>query len=213
MNGETALHTDILTETQKNVLKKLAMILSGTDFYLAGGTALALQIGHRMSIDFDWFIPRLGDPDILFRKIKNAGIDYTAVSIDIETIYLNIDGIQVSFIGYDYPLFAPKILLNEYDIYLASPDDIACMKLSAIGGRGSRKDFIDIYFLIKQFRSLDDYLRIYMQKFNTRDIGHIVRSLVYFDDAEAEPEIKMVKPISWENLKADMEKSVKKLKL
>lgn len=213
MNGETALHTDILTEIQKSVLAGLANALSGTDFYLAGGTALALQIGHRMSADFDWFIPRLGDPEILFRKIKKPGIDYTVVSIDIETVYLNMNNVQISFIGYDYPLLAPKILLPEYEIYLASPDDIACMKLSAIGSRGSGKDFVDMYFLIKQFRPLDDYLRLYMQKFGTRDIGHIVRSLVYFDDAEAEPEIKMVKPVSWENLKADMEKSVKNLKL
>lgn len=213
MNGETELHIDILTEIQKSVLERLARALSGTDFYLAGGTALALQIGHRMSADFDWFIPRLGDPEILFQKIKKPGIDYTVVSIDIETVYLNMNNIQISFIGYDYPLLAPKILFPEYDIYLASPDDIACMKLSAIGRRGSRKDFIDMYFLIKRFRPLDDYLRLYMQKFSTRDIGHIVRSLVYFDDAEAEPEIKMVKPVSWENLKADMEKSVKKLKL
>lgn len=213
MNGEAGLHTDILTEIQKSVLVGLANALSGTDFYLAGGTALALQIGHRMSADFDWFIPRLGDPEILFRKIKKPGIDYTVVSIDIETVYLNMNNVQISFIGYDYPLLAPKILLPEYEIYLASPDDIACMKLSAIGSRGSRKDFVDMYFLIKQFRPLDDYLRLYMQKFSTRDIGHIVRSLVYFDDAEAEPEIKMVKPVSWENLKADMEKSVKNLKL
>lgn len=213
MYGETALHTDILTEAQKDVLEKLATVLSDTDFYLAGGTALAIQIGHRMSADFDWFIPRLGDPEILFQKLKRAGINYTVVSIDIETVYLDINDIQISFIGYDYPLLAPKILLHEYGIYLASPDDIACMKLSAIGGRGSRKDFIDMYFLIKQFRPLDDYLRDYMQKFSIRDIGHVVRSLVYFDDAEAEPEIKMVKPISWENLKADIEKSVKNLKL
>lgn len=213
MNGETGLHTDILTETQKSVLERLANALSGTDFYLAGGTALALQIGHRMSADFDWFIPRLGNPEILFRKIKKPGIDYTVVSIDTETVYLNMNNIQISFIGYDYPLLAPKILLSEYEIYLASPDDIACMKLSAIGSRGAKKDFVDMYFLIKQFRPLDDYLRLYMQKFSTRDIGHIVRSLVYFDDAEAEPEIKMVKPVSWENLKADMEKSVKRLRL
>jgi hypothetical protein len=82
------INADILTETQKNVLERLAGALSGTDFYLAGGTALAIQIGHRISVDFDWFIPRLGDPDILFQKIKKAGIDYTVVSIDIETLMM-----------------------------------------------------------------------------------------------------------------------------
>lgn len=213
MNGEAGLHTDILTEIQKSVLEKLANVLAGTDFYLAGGTALALQIGHRTSVDFDWFIPKLGDPEILFRKIKKPGIDYTVVSVDIETVYLNINNIQISFIGYDYPLLAPKILLPEYEIYLASPDDIACMKLSAIGSRGSRKDFVDMYFLIKQFRPLEDYLRLYIQKFGTRDVGHIVRSLVYFNDAEAEPEIKIVEPLSWDDLKTDMERLVKNLRL
>ena len=87
---------------------------------------------------------------------------------------------------------------------MANLDDIACMRLSAIASRGSRKDFVDIYYLIKNFRSLEEYLKLYMDKFKNRDIGHVVRSLVYFDDAEIEPDIRMIKPLSWKKLKLDI---------
>ena len=87
---------------------------------------------------------------------------------------------------------------------MANLDNIACMRLSAIASRGSRKDFVDIYYLIKNFRSLEEYLKLYMDKFKNRDIGHVVRSLVYFDDAEIEPDIRMIKPLSWKKLKLDI---------
>ena len=87
---------------------------------------------------------------------------------------------------------------------MANLDDIACMRLSAIASRGSRKDFVDIYYLIKNLRSLEEYLKLYMDKFKNRDIGHVVRSLVYFDDAEIEPDIRMIKPLSWKKLKLDI---------
>jgi hypothetical protein len=85
------------------------------------------------------------------------------------------------------------------------------MKLSAIASRGSRKDFIDLYFLIKQYHPIEFYLQSYMEKYQNRDIGHVVRSLVYFDDAETEPDMKMVKPFVWADLKSDFEKWVKEL--
>ena len=90
--------------------------------------------------------------------------------------------------------------------------DIACMKLTAIASRGSRKDFIDLHFLIKGFYSLEETLNYYMKKYENRDIGHVVRSLVYFVDADAEPDIRMVKPAAWGDVKSDFEKWVKKIK-
>lgn len=211
MSGQSVIHTEILTELQKKVLFKLGKALTNTDFYLGGGTALALQIGHRTSIDFDWFISRLGEPEVLLSRLKASNIDFNVVSIDIETVYLSIDTVQVSFIGYDYPLLQTKIFVQEYQAYLASPDDIACMKLSAIGSRGTKKDFIDLYFLIKNFKSLEEYLKLYARKFSTRDIGHILRSLVYFEDAESEPDIWMISPLIWDELKADIERFVREI--
>jgi len=213
MSGEAVIHTDILSDVQKKVLPHLAKALANTDFYLAGGTALALQVGHRQSMDFDWFIPKLGDPEILFNRLKSLGIAFEIQSISFETVYLSIDTIQMSFIGYEYPMLQPKVLWPEFVVHLAGMNDIACMKLSAIASRCSRKDFFDLHYLVKHFLQLEDYLRLYMKKYKNRDIGHIVRSLVYFADAETEPDIKMIKPLAWQDLKSDFEKWVKDLKV
>jgi len=97
MSGEIVIHTDILSDVQKKVLPHLAKVLANTDFYLAGGTALALQVGHRQSMDFDWFIPKLGDPEILFNRLKSLDIAFEIQSISFETVYLSIDTIQMSF--------------------------------------------------------------------------------------------------------------------
>ncbi len=178
---------------------------------MAGGTALALQIGHRPSVDFDWFARKVGDPEILLNKLKQAQLNFIVLSVDLETIYLDINSVQVSFIGYDYPVLQSPFLWRDYDIYLAAIDDIACMKLSAIAGRGSRKDFIDLYVIIKKFRSLRDYIDLFQKKYSQRDIGHIVRSLVYFEDADGEPDVKMNMSTNWSEIKRELENSVKKL--
>ena len=83
--------------------------LVGTDLYLAGGTALALHVGHRPSIDFDRFGSQIGDPEILFRRLRSAGIDFTILANSFETVYVEIDTVQVSFIGYQYPLLTPPL--------------------------------------------------------------------------------------------------------
>ena len=211
MSGETDIHIEVLNTAQKNVLPALANALVNAGFYLAGGTALALQVGHRQSIDFDWFTPQLGDPEVLFRNLKSSDIVFEIQSISPETVYLVIDTVQMSFISYDYPMLQPKVLWRELGVYLAGMNDIACMKLSAIASRGSRKDFFDLYYLIKHFRSLEDYLDLYIKKYENRDIGHVVRSLIYFADAEKEPDIKMIKPLNWDDLKSDFVKWVKYL--
>ena len=87
------------------------------------------------------------------------------------------------------------------------------MKLSAIAVRGAKKDFIDLYFLIKYFRPLKNYLDLYKQKYNTRDVGHVIRSLVYFKDADRQPDVKMLKDLSWNVLKRDFETCVRELKI
>ena len=207
------MHIEILTDAQKSVLVLLSSVLKETDFYLAGGTALALHLGHRKSQDFDWFIPRIGEIEKLLTVLRSCGIEFTVMSIDIETCYIMIENVQVSFLGYDYPLLQPTTVFPEYGFSLASLDDIAAMKLAAIASRGARKDFVDLYFLFKSHRSLEDCLNLYQKKFESRDIGHVIRSLVYFENAELEPEVMMTKPFSWDDLKRDMEQWVKELKI
>jgi hypothetical protein len=203
------VYKEVLSGCQKRVISHLSEMLRNTDFYLAGGTALALHIGHRVSVDLDWFVPFLGNPENLLNKLKSYINDFNVTSISTETAYLIINNVQVSFIGYNYPLLESKVIFEDYGICLASLDDIACMKLSAIAGRGAKKDFIDLYFLINYYKSLQTYLDLYRQKFSTRDIGHVIRSLIYFEDAELEPDIHMLKSFSWSGLKKDFEYWVK----
>ena len=214
MSGKNDIHINILTESQKTVLDSLTSALKKTDFYMAGGTALALQIGHRLSIDFDWFTSRIDDPETIFSIMKSHGINFRIVNVSYETIYIEIEGVQVSFIGYDYHMLCPynNFTYNEKTLKLASIDDIACMKLSAIASRGSRKDFVDLYFIINKFRSLNEYLQLYIKKFQNRDIGHVIRSLVYFEDAESEFEIVCRSSYQWKELKKKFETWVKNIK-
>jgi len=205
------MHIEILSDAQREALLLLGKALADSDFYLAGGTALALQVGHRISVDLDWFIPKLGEPEAFFHKLKSFKIDFEVSSVNFETVYLTIHGAEVSFIGYDYLMLQQKVSLPEFGIQMAGIDDIGCMKLSAIASRGYRKDFIDLHYLINHFHSLKDYLQLYTKKYQNRDIGHVVRSLVYFTDAETEPDIKTIKPIIWQDLKTDFEKWVKSL--
>jgi hypothetical protein len=119
----------------------------------------------------------------------------------------------MSFIGYDYPLVEPTVPWPQFGLRLAGLDDIACMKLSAIVSRGSRKDFIDLHYLIRHFHPLGEYLEKYKKKYRNCDIGHVVRSRVYFADAETEPPVRMLKPVSWKQVKSDFERWVADLRL
>ena len=208
------MYGDILNAPQKRVLPPLAQALAEMDLYLAGGTALALQIGHRPSIDFDWFGKRIGDPEILFHRLQSAGLDFTVLSSRYETVYVEVENVQVSFIGYCYPLLASPVSWDEYGgMNLASLDDIACMKLSAVTNRGSRKDFIDLHHLITNFKPLASYLALFQKKFRQQDIGHVVRSLVYFEEAEREPGIPMLHGVDWQGMKKDFATWVRELNL
>ena len=107
------------------------------------------------------------------------------------TLYAVVGGVQVSFFGYGYPtLLAPDEPAPGL-LPLASIPDIAAMKLAAIASRGSRKDFVDLWFLLEDHMSLGQALDAFRQKYEMADLGHVVRALVYFDDADSEPELRI----------------------
>lgn len=164
-----------------------------------------------LSVDFDWFAPQVGEPDRLLQLLNAEHVEYTVLTMRFETVYLLIDSVPVSFIGYNYPLLQPFVYWPESGLRMAGLDDIACMKLSAISSRGARKDFIDLHALITRYRSLEAYLDRYQEKYQTHDIGHVVRSLVYFEDAKREPELQMATPLTWQRVTADFEAWVKAL--
>jgi predicted nucleotidyltransferase component of viral defense system len=183
--------------------RSISAVLAGTDFYLAGGTALALQEGHRISIDLDFMSATFSDPEDLILKIRAAELDVEVTMTSSRTVYITTGGVQVSFFGYDYPQLEKVLECGEGLLPLAHTDDIAAMKLAAIASRGSRKDFVDLWLLVARHRSLQDYLDLFKRKYRMRDTGHVVRSLSYFDDADEEPELRMLIDLDWERVKSE----------
>ena len=143
-------------------------------FYLAGGTALALQIGHRDGVDFDFFGPENIDTKKLFEEISETFKSHKILKIQEGKNTLTVlidDNIRLSFFGYKYKLLNKPI--EDENLRMASLEDIACMKLSAITSRASNKDYIDLYYILQKI-SLKDVLEKVSQKLPDLDISLIL---------------------------------------
>jgi predicted nucleotidyltransferase component of viral defense system len=204
-----SLNWEAAPEGMQNVLRSSSTALSGTDFYLAGGTALALLEGHRVSVDLDLFSPSFDDPEAVLVTLEAAHLEAMTTSISPKTLYLQVQETTVSLFGYSYPLVASLLRPDNSLLPLASREDIVAMKLAAIASRGSRKDFIDLWLLVTRYWPLSDCLELYRKKFAARDIGHVVRSLTYFDDADEEPPLRLLIDLDWEEIKLDLVGRVK----
>lgn len=191
------------------MLKKLVTEDLCAGFYLAGGTALALQLGHRRSIDFDLFSPDPFDSAQKVRDLDQAG-RFELFHQDKDTVNASLDGVRLSFFHYRYRLIQP--LMAYETLAVARKLDIAAMKVQAIAGRGSRKDFIDLYFLMKEYY-LDKIMAAYSSKFGSRLANryHAFKSLLYFIDAEKEVMPRMLVPVSWTQVKKTIQSEVKKI--
>jgi len=127
------------------------------------------------------------------------------------TIHLKVDGVPVSLIEYRYPLLLPPETCADLPVPVASLDDLACMKLSAIAGRGAARDFWDLHTIVTRTgRSLHEFLDVFTQKYPVEDIGHVVRSLVYFGDASGPLPIGLT-PDRWAAIQQDLETWVRGL--
>lgn len=192
-------------------LRTVSAALSDSDFYLAGGTALALRIGHRFSVDLDLFSPTLRNVDPLIALVLEVVPGFAVTSTAPHTLYGTLEGVQISFFGYAYPCLEPPERPEPGLLPIATIEDIAAMKLAAIASRGSRKDFVDLWFLIRSGLPLAEAVRLFERKYAAIDVGHVVRSMTYFDDADLEPELRMLRPASWARVKDDMRSWVEDL--
>jgi predicted nucleotidyltransferase component of viral defense system len=171
-------------------------------FYLAGGTALAIHYGHRLSVDLDWFTPQSFDDSLLLvQSLRKSGLDLEIEQISAGTLHGSLQDVRVTFLQYRYPMLKAVQYWQDMNCNLAPLEDLACMKLSAIAQRGARKDFCDLYALGKTSFSLQEMLGFYQKKFDIRDIGSVLYGLVYFDDAENERMPRMLWKISWREIK------------
>lgn len=191
------LHYQTIESGTLELLRKLMQTDEFKELRLADGTSLALQIGHRNSIDIDLFGILDADEfeiDKILNKIGSITLLKKTKNINI---YL-IDGIKVDLVNYHYPWLGETII--EDDLRLAATKDIAAMKVAAITGRGTKKDFIDLKFLLK-FYSLEEMLGFYKLKYNDASEILALKSLTYFEDADTEEDPRMLMPMNWGKVK------------
>lgn len=202
------LHRNVLAPAQMRALEVLAEPSRSRRLYLGGGTAIALHLGHRTSVDLDWFTDRrLGDPARLAADLRQAGVPLAAPEMAEGTLHADVGGVPTSFLDYPYPRLGPLLRARE-GYRLASLDDLACMKLSALVDRGLKKDFIDVYALLRA-RSLPELLALYERRFQAADPGHVLVALAYFDDAEQSPMPRMIWPVTWSEMRRGIERAVR----
>ena len=172
---------------------------------LVGGTALALQFGHRSSIDLDLFGTIEEDTDLTTEVLERIGPTIPGkCSMHIKTY--RVCGVKIDIVGYDrYPWIDSPVL--EDGLRLASSKDIAAMKVNAIQGRGTRKDLVDIYFLIRQY-GLDQVMQFYKTKYPEYSEYRAMLSLTWFEDAEQSPMPEMFVDVSWEEMKEEILRAV-----
>ena len=196
------MHERVLPEGSKNLLAGLEQETNPSirGWTLAGGTGLALWLGHRLSEALGFFrIPGM-DPAGLDRLFKQRG-PYETLREAENSLTVIASGTKISFFQIPDPfLFKTR----PYRFFsLADIRDIALMKLIAISGRGSRKDFVDLYCILRSELTMDDLFRLLPEKYGAgrANTYHILKSLTYFEDAEKEPLPRMLEPFEWEECK------------
>jgi len=205
-------HLEILGPGQRVVLQRMAAPLANEGFHLGGGTAIALHLGHRESVDLDWFTTeRIDDPLRLVARLREDGVIIEVARTDKRTVHGRVDEVRVSLIEFRYPLLCPVARLDDSGAEMAALDDLAAMKLSAIAQRGTRRDFIDVHALAQEFRPLPEMLDLYRRRFDVEDTAHVAYGLSYFDDADAEQMPTMLRDTNWNTVKADFRRWIKKL--
>ncbi len=201
------LHFEIFPQEQKDLFNTLLELNWIKNFYLAGGTALAMQIGHRQSIDFDFFTPDNFDTREIIHKLSSIG-KFELFNESGNTINGALNNVRISFFSDKYPLIENTLDINY--IRIANPLDISVMKLEAISGRGSKKDFVDLYYILNIF-PLNKLFEKYRQKYKLEISNnyHLMKSLIYFEDAEQQPMPVMIDDISWVNIKKSLVLKIK----
>jgi predicted nucleotidyltransferase component of viral defense system len=201
------LQTQTVSPKLLELLNKIMKLNQFNEFLLVGGTSLALQIGHRNSIDIDLF----GDCEIeeeLFTNTLSKLGTFEVFKRSRNILITSIDDVKVDFVNYQYPLLKKKLVIDG--IRLASKEDIAAMKLNAIVGRGSKKDFIDLYFLLNDF-SLNQMIDFYIKKYFDGSKFMVVKSLSFFSDADLEQTPPVFSDFDWEVCKHKILFEVSKL--
>jgi len=211
------MNEPIFTDTLPDHTARLVILLQKrqpaflSSFYLSGGTGLSLQLDHRESEDLDFFSQSSFNPNDLEKELISFG-KLSQTELSKGTLNTFLKTVKLQFLEYPYPLLEPLIKWNG--VQISSVLDIACTKLQTISIRGNKKDFVDLYFLLKRY-SLTDLLQASQKKYAQVDYNqtHILKSLVYFDNAEEQPMPRMHSQVRWTKIKEKIISAVKSVPL
>jgi hypothetical protein len=204
------MHPKVLSAAAWKTVRKLVAEESAAAWTLAGGTALALQFGHRYSEDLDFFRAGPFDAERMLSALAAIG-ELRVQARTADTLHVQLDGLRVSYLKAEAPFLFPTTRYRG--LRIADPRDISVMKIIAIGGRGSRKDFVDLYFLLRSGVNLRDMLALVHRRFRQLDYNdyHLLKSLAYFADAETEPLPDLIRPVDWKTIESEIRGAVRSI--
>ncbi len=204
------MHPKVIGTDGWLLVRKMVRAECTAGWVLAGGTGLALQFGHRLSKDLDFFRAEPFDTEKLAVALARIGrVEVQGRSAG--TLHVSLQRMRVSFLAAQAPLLFPGT--SYRGLVIADPRDIAVMKVIAIAGRGSRKDFVDLFFYIRSGGSLDGVFGMIRRRFAGVDFNeyHLLRSLSFFEDAESEPMPRMLRRVAWVDIKKTIVTEVRRL--
>jgi hypothetical protein len=208
------MHKECVPQEGWKVIRELKALLKRYDAILAGGTALALQIGHRVSLDLDFFTCRAMTVETIIAAMRRSARSFRIMSEGHDHITASVEGVKLSLFRYEYPFLEKTRRLEG--LHIAGILDIAAMKLIAISQRGTKRDFIDLYFIMQgvPFHRIAAHS---VHRFGKERISpvHIGKSLVYFTDAESHPDPAFLKgrEVEWATVKKFFRQHVKQMVL
>ena len=208
------MHRECFSKEGWVVFRELSETAHEFQATLAGGTALALQLGHRISHDLDFFTQLDFSVDAAIAAIRKTGLPFRVTSEGNGTLNTEVDGIKVSLLRFDHPFLEKPLILDG--IPIAGILDIATMKVIAISQRGLKRDFVDLYVILrgKPFHSIAEQM---VKRFGPERVPpvHIGKSLVYFADADGNPEPAYIRgeAVKWDEVKLFFRQHVKQFVL
>lgn len=199
------LQTQTVTGAALDLLKALMTLPELASFALVGGTNLSLRYGHRRSIDIDLFTNESFHPETVYNQLLSHFPNTILASQSETMLFMYINEVKTDMVLLPYPYLQPPEEVEG--IRLVSVPDIVAMKLSAVSRRGVKKDFWDIAELLDTY-TIEEMLAFYKTKYSSHDILHLVRSLVYFEDAEAQKDPEPLKKTNWKQIKKKVQGAV-----
>ena len=198
------LHLEVLPDVTKKIFLKCISnsFFSSGGWYLAGGTSLALQAGHRRSVDLDFFTPEESFDEKKIEETLSKLGDWKTTSMDRGTVYGELDRAKISLIAYPFIKFSQPFL-KIGTVSLVKPEDIAAMKIVAISQRGKKRDFFDLYWISHNIQNLTKSIESAQDQYKIKqNLTHVLKSLVYFEDAEDDPMPDIYFKATWKEVKS-----------